>query len=94
MRDAYAEAGFPGIDVAFEPEAAGYRFTRTLNAPATVLVGDFGGGTSDFSLLRFTPGERVVSLGHSGVGIAGDTFDSLPHYPYASLAAFGQGRSF
>jgi hypothetical chaperone protein len=75
LRDAYAAAGFDGIDVAFEPEAAGYRFTRTLSAPATVLVGDFGGGTSDFSLLRFTPGERVVSLGHSGVGIAGDTFD-------------------
>ncbi len=75
LRASYAAAGFADIDVAFEPEAAGYRFTRTLTAPATVLVGDFGGGTSDFSLLRFTPGERVVSLSHSGVGIAGDTFD-------------------
>jgi hypothetical chaperone protein len=77
LRAAYAAAGFAGIDVALEPEAAGYRFTRTLSAPATVLVGDFGGGTSDFSLLRFTPGAAhpVVSLGHSGIGIAGDTFD-------------------
>jgi len=75
LRESYAQAGFPEIDVALEPEAAGYRFTRSLNAPATVLVGDFGGGTSDFSLLRFTPGEPVVSLGHGGVGIAGDTFD-------------------
>ncbi len=77
LRASYAAAGFPAIDVALEPQAAGYRFTRSLSAPATVLVGDFGGGTSDFSLLRFTPGAAhpVVSLGHSGIGIAGDTFD-------------------
>jgi hypothetical chaperone protein len=77
LRAGFAAAGFPAIDVALEPEAAGYRFARTLSAPATVLIGDFGGGTSDFSLLRFTPAEDhpVVSLGHGGVGIAGDTFD-------------------
>jgi hypothetical chaperone protein len=77
LRAGYAAAGFAGIDVAMEPEAAGYRFTRTLSAPATILVGDFGGGTSDFSVLRFTPGDArpVVSLGHSGIGVAGDTFD-------------------
>ena len=75
LRAAYAAAGHPHIGVALEPEAAGYRFTRTLHQPATVLVGDFGGGTSDFSILRFTPGERVVSLAHGGAGIAGDSFD-------------------
>ena len=63
--------------MAFEPEAAGYRFTRTLDGPATVLIGDFGGGTSDFSLLRFEPGaERpVTALATTGVGVAGDSFD-------------------
>jgi hypothetical chaperone protein len=77
LRAAYAAAGFPGISVALEPAAAGYRFTRTLTKPATVLVGDFGGGTSDFSLIRFTPGdaEPVRSLGHAGIGLAGDAFD-------------------
>jgi hypothetical chaperone protein len=77
LRAAYAEAGIAGVDVALEPEAAGYRFTRTLNAPATVLIGDFGGGTSDFSLLRFEPGvaRRVTALGHGGIGVAGDVFD-------------------
>jgi hypothetical chaperone protein len=77
LRAAYAAAGLPKIDVALEPEAAGYRFARGLNSPATVLIGDFGGGTSDFSLLRFEPGSvaPVVPLGHSGVGIAGDSFD-------------------
>jgi hypothetical chaperone protein len=77
LRASYAAAGWPSIHPALEPEAAGYRFARTLTAPATVLIGDFGGGTSDFSVLRFEPGSQrpVQSLGHTGVGIAGDTFD-------------------
>jgi hypothetical chaperone protein len=42
-----------------------------------VLIGDFGGGTSDFSVLRFEPRSNrpVRALGHAGIGIAGDTFD-------------------
>jgi hypothetical chaperone protein len=77
LRASYAAAGMPDIEVALEPEAAGYRFARTLTQDATVLVGDFGGGTSDFSLLRFQPNSNVtvVPLGHAGIGIAGDSFD-------------------
>jgi hypothetical chaperone protein len=75
LRESFAEAGFGSIDVALEPEGAGWRFARALTAPATVLVGDFGGGTSDFSVLRFTPGAPVVPLGHAGVGLAGDALD-------------------
>ena len=77
LRAAFAEAGLPEVELALEPEGAGYRFARTLTRPATVLIGDFGGGTSDFSLLRFTPGAGggVAPLGHSGIGIAGDVFD-------------------
>lgn len=77
LRAAYAQAGWPGIGFALEPEAAGYRFASTLQGATTVLVGDFGGGTSDFSVLRFEPGavHRVTALGHSGIGIAGDNFD-------------------
>ena len=77
LRASFAEAGFTTIAVALEPEAAGYRFARTLNHPATVMVGDFGGGTSDFSIMRFEPGAggSVTPLGHAGIGIAGDTFD-------------------
>ena len=78
LRDAFARAGFPEVEVALEPEGAGYRFIRTLGRASTVLVGDFGGGTSDFSLLRFEPGSGaggITQLGHTGVGIAGDTFD-------------------
>ena len=63
--------------MAFKPEAAGYRFTRRLDAPATVLIGGFDGGTSDFPLLRFEPGaERpVIPLATMGAGVAGDCFN-------------------
>lgn len=77
LRAAFAAAGLPGVEIALEPAAAGHRFAQTLDRTATVLVADFGGGTSDFSVLRFHPGppRHVEALGHAGVGIAGDAFD-------------------
>ncbi len=74
LRAAFAEVGLAEIEVAFEPEAAGYRFARELTAPANVLIGDFGGGTSDFSVVRFEGG-RITPLATTGIGIAGDAFD-------------------
>jgi hypothetical chaperone protein len=45
-----------------------------------VLIGDFGGGTSDFTLAHLGPGRKSTNrnpvVGTSGVAIAGDTFDS------------------
>ena len=77
LRASFAEAGLPAVEVGLEPAAAGHRFAAGLDRAATVLVGDFGGGTSDFSLLRFDPAQpgRVQALGHTGVGIAGDALD-------------------
>lgn len=77
LRSAFQAAGWRQVDLALEPEAAGYRFAAGLDEPANVLIGDFGGGTSDFSILRFEPGERrrVTALGHAGLGIAGDALD-------------------
>ncbi len=74
LRAAFAAAGMAAIDVAFEPEAAGYRFARGLSRPSNVLIGDFGGGTSDFSIVRFDQG-RVTPIATTGIGIAGDAFD-------------------
>ena len=77
LRATYQHAGAGRMHLAPEPEAAGYRFTRGLDAPATVLIGDFGGGTSDFSLLRFEPDQArpTTALASSGVGVAGDSLD-------------------
>jgi hypothetical chaperone protein len=75
---AFARLGFENVRYAYEPVAAAFFFARTLKADATVLVGDFGGGTSDFSILRFhvgAEGIRATPLANAGVGVAGDAFD-------------------
>jgi hypothetical chaperone protein len=75
---AFRRMGFTDILYAYEPVGAAFFFARQLDHDATVLVGDFGGGTSDFSIIRFEreAGEiRAHALGRSGVGVAGDAFD-------------------
>ena len=79
LRTAYAEAGLHAVDLAYEPLGAAYWYARDLRRDETVLVADFGGGTSDFSLLRFTREAgrlHAAPLAHAGVGVAGDTFDA------------------
>src|ERR1700723_4539430 len=65
-----------------EPVAAASAYEATLDHDELILIGDFGGGTSDFSLLHVGPGVRKRGrtpqdlLGNSGVGLAGDAFDA------------------
>ena len=64
-----------------------------------MLVADFGGGTSDFSVIRFTrAGGRLEAepLAHAGVGIAGDTFDYrlIDHLVAPQLGKGSHYRSF
>jgi hypothetical chaperone protein len=82
LREAFVGAGFETVDFEFEPVAAAYSYEATLDHDELILIGDFGGGTSDFSLLRVGPGVRRRGrapqdlLGNSGVGLAGDAFDA------------------
>ena len=73
-------AGFKQISFELEPVAAAYQYETQLDRDELVLIGDFGGGTSDFTLARLGPGRKKAGrspvLGTSGVAIAGDTFDS------------------
>jgi hypothetical chaperone protein len=73
-------AGFQQISFELEPVAAAYQYETQLDRDELVLIGDFGGGTSDFTLARLGPGRRKAGhspvLGTSGIPIAGDTFDS------------------
>jgi len=73
-------AGFREITFEFEPVAAAYQYETQLDHDEQVLIGDFGGGTSDFTLARLGPSRRTTGenpvIGTSGVAIAGDTFDS------------------
>jgi hypothetical chaperone protein len=75
---ALTKAGFEDINHVYEPVAAAFFFAQRLERDATILVADFGGGTSDFSIIRFKRGANSRSaeaLTHRGIGIAGDNFD-------------------
>ncbi len=82
LKDAFVAAGFERVEFEMEPVAAAYAYEATLDHDELILIGDFGGGTSDFSLLRVGPGVRRQGrtpqhlLGNSGVGLAGDAFDA------------------
>ncbi|MBY3175576.1 Hsp70 family protein [Rhizobium leguminosarum] len=75
---ALSRFGFPEIHYVYEPVAAAFYFAQNLKRDATVLVADFGGGTTDYSVIRFetVAGKLTATpIGHSGVGVAGDHFD-------------------
>ncbi|WP_298169554.1 Hsp70 family protein [Novosphingobium sp.] len=66
------------VHYVYEPLGAAYGFASRLSDPATLLVADFGGGTSDFSIVRVEAPDaprRCIPLASAGVGIAGDRFD-------------------
>jgi hypothetical chaperone protein len=93
---AFRRMGFTDILYAYEPVGAAFFFARELSHDATVLVGDFGGGTSDFSIIRFEreAGEiRAHALGRSGVGVAGDAFD-YRIIDHLVSPALGKGSSY
>src|SRR5947209_1445962 len=93
-------AGFGEVSFEYEPVGAAYHYESTLDHDELILIGDFGGGTSDFSLLRVGPsarrrvGPREV-IGNEGVGIAGDSFDAriIRHLVSPALGAGTSLRS-
>jgi hypothetical chaperone protein len=73
-REVFTAIGVPEIEFVYEPVAAALTFARRLTKSATVLIADFGGGTTDFSVLKLSNTSHEV-LGVGGIGIAGDQFD-------------------
>jgi hypothetical chaperone protein len=82
LTSALNDCGFKHIDFEYEPVGAAYFYESTLIHEDLVLVADFGGGTSDFSIVRVGPGSRArYSLAqrivaNSGLATAGDAFDA------------------
>src|SRR5579863_978183 len=81
LSSAMSAAGFEDVTFEYEPVAAAYFYEMRLHHDEIILVADFGGGTTDFSLIRVGPSERRTGssrkvLGTAGVGLAGDAFDA------------------
>lgn len=84
LRKAASLAGFKHIAFQLEPIAAALAFEASLNIgeEKLVLVGDFGGGTSDFTVIRLSGSRKQHKdrsqdvLATSGIYLAGDAFDS------------------
>ena len=77
-RNALADTGFQDVRFVLEPVAAAFAFAQSLDRDATILVADLGGGTTDYSLMRFKrtrDGLMAEPLGRGGVGVAGDALD-------------------
>jgi hypothetical chaperone protein len=88
-----------GIHYVYEPLGAAFGHASQLDRPTTLLVADFGGGTTDFSIVHVAePGSahRCRPLAASGIGIAGDRFDKriVDHLVLPFLGKGGSYRSF
>lgn len=80
----------------YEPLGAAYSYAERLTEPATILIADFGGGTTDFSIVQVAePGaaRRCTPLAAAGVGIAGDRFDQRIVHQLV-LPLLGKGGSY
>ncbi len=75
MRDALAKAGFTEVVFEYEPVGAAARYAARLDHEELIVVADFGGGTTDFSVIRVGAGTANV-LATGGIGISGDAFDA------------------
>lgn len=98
-------AGFEKIHFQLEPIGAAYTYERQIEKSELVLVADFGGGTSDFSLMRLDPEAKNLAnrksdiIGQGGIYIGGDNFDSdimwhkgTPHFGRGVKEEFTPGK--
>jgi hypothetical chaperone protein len=78
LEQAARKAGFAEVSFLPEPIAAAREFGSGVGRERVVLVADFGGGTSDFTVMRVGPRpfERSDVLAIGGVAVAGDALDA------------------
>jgi hypothetical chaperone protein len=101
LKSAFQLAGYESVEFELEPVAAAHYYESTLDHDELILIGDFGGGTSDFSLVRVGPAIRKRGrspgdlLGNAGIGVAGDAFDAkiIKHLVSPALGAGSNIRS-
>jgi hypothetical chaperone protein len=78
LTEACAHAGFRTVEFYPEPIAATLSFLwqRRLTGNGTVLTVDFGGGTLDLSVIRYS-GAKFEVLSTAGADLGGDRIDQL-----------------
>jgi hypothetical chaperone protein len=98
LRSALSKAGFEDVTFHYEPLGAASFYESRLDHQEVVMVADFGGGTSDFSLMHVGPTaarrkREGKILGTDGVALAGDAFDAkIVRHLVSPL--LGQGSSY
>lgn len=78
MREALAKAGFDEVIFEYEPNGAAARYSAGLDHEELIVVADYGGGTTDFSVVRVGPkvegADAILATG--GIAVSGDAFDA------------------
>ena len=69
LRSAFESAGYESVEFEMEPVAAAHYYESMLDHDELILIGDFGGGTSDFSLVHVGP--TIRRRGRASGDIAG-----------------------
>lgn len=90
MREALAKAGFDDVVFEYEPVGAAARYSARLDHEELIVVADFGGGTTDFTVVRVPSGKVLAT---AGIGISGDAFDARV-IDAVVAPALGRGTSY
>jgi hypothetical chaperone protein len=92
-------AGFEEIHFQYEPIAAAFAYEARISSPERVLVGDFGGGTSDFTVVQLDPRRQGLTgragdiLATGGIPVAGNKYDSATMW-HKLTPRFGRGATY
>lgn len=92
-------AGFEEIHFQYEPIAAAFAYEARIAGPERVLVGDFGGGTSDFTVVQLDPKRQGLIdrakdiLATGGLPVAGNRYDSATMW-HKLTPLFGRGATY
>lgn len=92
-------AGFEEIHFQYEPIAAALAYEARMTKPERVLVADFGGGTSDFTVVQLDPArqgriDRAADiLATGGLPVAGNRYDSATMW-HKLTPLFGRGATY
>jgi hypothetical chaperone protein len=92
-------AGFTEIHFQYEPIAAAFAYEARITQPERVLVGDFGGGTSDFTVVQLDPARQGLTdrmrdiLATGGLPTAGNKYDAATMW-HKVTPHFGRGATY